>query len=201
MRIAAPLVVLVVVLTITGCGNAPTSPPPVASAPTTTSSTPATTAPATAPSAAVGESVTNKGITLTVKTAGPVDSIQMNESNSRPGSGYEKYTTTKPDAGGRFVAVTAHVVNNAQVSLDLTCGLPITTKLIDAQQRNFDAIPDLYKIKGNPECNHQLQPGFEDDMTWVYLVPTSATVIGWGFLDSTVSGSSSGDYATVRFDA
>jgi hypothetical protein len=77
------------------------------------------------------------------------------------------------------VMVSAHVVNNAQVSLDLTCSLPISTKLVDAQQRNFDAIDYLYKVKGNPECNDQLQPGFESDMTWVYLVPKTASVIGW----------------------
>ncbi|WP_132427098.1 hypothetical protein [Pseudonocardia endophytica] len=97
----------------------------------------------------------------------------MNESNFGPGSGYEKYTTTLPKAGGRFVAVTAHFVNNAKVGIDLTCSLAINTKLIDSQQCNFDAIDDLYKIKGNPECNDQLQPGFEADMTWVYLVPSS----------------------------
>lgn len=37
-------------------------------------------------------------------------------------------------------------------------------------------------------------------MTWVYVVPTSASVIGWAFQDSTdLSGLD--DYSTVRFDA
>jgi hypothetical protein len=208
MRAAAPvLVVVAVLLALAGCSAEPVTP---ATSPASTDScrgsgcsptyeAPSPT-PTAAPSAQVGQTVTNKGITLTVKQARAVDSIEMNESNYRAGSGYEKYTKTLPDAGGRFVMVTAHVVNNAQVSLDLTCSLPINTKLIDAQQRNFDAIQDLYKIKGNPECNAQLQPGFEADMTWVYLVPTSASVIGWGFQDTT-DLSSTGDFSTVRFDA
>ncbi|WP_298795940.1 hypothetical protein [uncultured Pseudonocardia sp.] len=209
MRTAAPIVVLAALLALVGCSAEPVKPAPSASSTDScrgsgcslTYATPtADPTPTAAPSAQVGQAVTNRGITLTVKEARAVDSIQMNESSFRPGSGYEKYTKTMPKAGGRFVMVKAHVVNNAQVSLDLTCGLPISTKLIDSQQRNFDAIDDLYKLKGNPECNDQLQPGFEADMTWVYLVPTSASVIGWGFQDSTdLSGL--GDYSTVRFDA
>lgn len=96
--------------------------------------------------------------------------------------------------------MTTHVVNNAKVSLDLTCSLPVQTKLVDVQQRNFDAIDDLYKLKGNPECNDQLQPGFEADMTWVYLVPKNASVVGWGFRDLT-DLSNAGDYSTVQFNA
>jgi hypothetical protein len=199
MRAAAPvLAALAALLCLTGCSNTPA--PSSSTSPSTQTATyaaPTSTAP---PSAAVGQAVTNQGITLTVTEARAVDSIQMNESNFRPGSGYEKYTETMPKAGGRFVMVSAHVVNNAQVSLDLTCSLPISTKLVDAQQRNFDAIDDLYKVKGNPECNDQLQPGFESDMTWVYLVPKAASVIGWAFSDST-DYSNLGDYSTVRFNA
>lgn len=210
MRAAAPVLVLITALAaLVGCSSEPVQPAAPSSAAdscggsgcSSTYAMPTTDpTPTAAPSSQVGQAATNRGITLTVKEARAVDSIQMNESNFRPGSGYEKYTKTLPKAGGRFVMVSAHVVNNAQVSLDLTCGLPITTKLVDAQQRNFDAIENLYKIKGNPECNDQLQPGFEADMTWVYLVPTSASVIGWAFQDSTdLSGL--GDYSTVRFDA
>jgi hypothetical protein len=207
MRATKPIVLTVALLVAAGCSSQAVQP---ANAPASTDScrgsgcsltyeTPSATADA-APSAQVGQTVTKGGITLTVKDARGVETIQMNESNFRPGSGYEKYTKTTPKEGGRFVMVTTHVVNNAKVSLDLTCSLPLMTKLIDAQQRNFDAIDDLYKLKGNPECNDQLQPGFEADMTWVYLVPKTATVVGWGFRDTTdLSGV--GDYSTVRFDA
>lgn len=197
---AAPVLALLALLSVAGCSAE--AAPSTASPSTTVAAAPVTTdsAPATPPSASVGQTVSNRGITLTVTKAHSVNSIEMNESNFRPGSGYEKYTATLPKAGGRFIAVTAHVVNNATVSLDLTCSLPINTKLVDSQQRNFDAIDDLYKIKGNPECNEQLQPGFEADMTWVYLVPQTASVVGWGFQDTT-DFSDAADFTTVRFDA
>lgn len=197
---AAPVIVLSAVLALAGCSAEPVS--RSASPATTAAAAPATTEPnqTTSPSASIGQTVINRGITLTVTEAHAVDSIQMNESNFRPGSGYEKYTKTTPKAGGRFVAVTAHVVNNAKVSLDLTCSLPISTKLVDSEQRNFDPIDDLYKLKGNPECNDNLQPGSDADMTWVYLVPETASIIGWGFQDTT-DFSNIGDFTTVRFDA
>jgi hypothetical protein len=197
---ATSVLALFTLLALAGCSAEPAS--STAGGATAVAAAPVTTAPTstTPPSASVGQTVNNRGITVTVTEARAVDSVLMNESNFRPGSGYEKYTKTMPKAGGRFVSVTAHVVNNAKVSLDLTCSLPINTKLVDSQQRNFDAIDDLYKIKGNPECNDQLQPGFEADMTWVYLVTQTATVIGWGFQDTT-DFSGTVDFTTVRFDA
>ena len=180
---AAALTLLIPVLLIAGCAD---SPAPAAAAPTTSAPRPTTTAPTTTPEpqiAAVGDTVTNGGITLTLVSAGPVDTIELNESGYRPGSGYEDYAVTAPEPGGRFVAVQTHVVNNGRVSLDLTCSLPIDTILVDAQSREFDPIESLHELRGNPECNDQLQPGFEADMTYVYLVPTTAQVTGWVFAD------------------
>ncbi|MFJ8967039.1 hypothetical protein ACIRG5_47410 [Lentzea sp. NPDC102401] len=196
-RLFSPSIAL---LALIGCSAVPTS--STSSGATSTTATPTTTSPTptTPPSAGIGQTISNRGITLTVTETRAVNSVLMNESNYRPGSGNETHTETMPKAGGRFVSATAHVVNNAKVSFVLTCSLPVSTKLVDSQQRNFDAIDDLYKIKGNPECNDQLQPGFETDMTWVYLVPQPATVIGWGFQDTT-DFSGTIDFTTVRFNA
>jgi hypothetical protein len=112
-------------------------------------------------------------------------SIQVNESNFRPGSGRESYTNTPAGSGASYVIVNTHVLNKAKKSMDLTCSLPIRAVLIDDQNRNFDSIQELYKIKGNPECNEALQPGFTADMTWVYRVPTETHVLGWAFEDTT----------------
>ena len=122
---------------------------------------------------------------MMVKAVRTTDTIEMNESNFRPGSGNERYTKTKAGEGAKFVVVDTHVTNNAKTSLDLTCSLPVQTAVADDQQRNFDAIDDLYKLRGNPECNNQLQPGFESDMTWVYRVPVTAKIVRWGFQDFT----------------
>ena len=177
--VALALAVLAVVA-VAGCG---------APAPTSTGAVQVeTSAPSASPTPeprSVGEEVSNGGITLTVKAARTASSIELNESNFRPGSGYEKYTRTPAGDGARFVIVETHVVNNAKTSLDLTCSLPINTKLVDDKERQFDPIDSLYKLKGNPECNDQLQPGFESDMTRVYRVPTAANVVGWAFQDFT----------------
>ncbi|EHM29095.1 hypothetical protein SPW_2553 [Streptomyces sp. W007] len=53
--------------------------------------------------------------------------------------------------------------------------------LLDEQERRYDTIDDLYEVTGNPECNEQLQPGFKDEMQFVYRVPKGAKIIAWEF--------------------
>jgi hypothetical protein len=185
----APLLVLAIAsaAVLMGCSSPPQPATPTAP---TANSVPASSSPELQPTPTaqlneVGKTVSNGGITLTVKAARTTDSILLNETSSRPGSGYERYTKTPAGSGAKYVVVETHVVNNAKTSLDLTCGLPVRTALVDDQQRNCDPIDDLYKIKGNPECNADLQPGFESDMTWAYRIPAMAKVLGWGFQDST----------------
>jgi hypothetical protein len=138
----------------------------------------------------VGQQFTNLGATVTVTMVRSASSIELNESNFRPGSGRESYTDTPVGSGASYVIVKADVVNNAKKSMDLTCSLPIRTVLIDDQDHNFDPIQDLYKVKGNPECNEALQPGFATGMTWVYRVPTATHVLGWAFEGTT-------DFSTI----
>lgn len=88
MRATISVVAAVAVLVLAGCSSQPVE-PPVASSPTDscrgsgcslTYEGPPT--PTAAPSAVVGQTVTNGGITLTVTKAHSVDSIQMNEGTS-----------------------------------------------------------------------------------------------------------------------
>jgi hypothetical protein len=103
---------------------------------------------------------------LTVTSAEAADSIPVNATSTRQGSGFDRYEPMPAGPGAKFVIIKAHIFNNAKKSLDLTCSLPIRTVLIDDMQRNFDPIGDLYKVQGNPECNSQVRPGLESDMTW-----------------------------------
>jgi len=138
-----------------------------------------------APPNQVGERVSNLGITLTVTEVNAADSIPLNETNYPQGSGYETYTDTPAGPDAKYVTVKAHIINNTNKSLDLTCSLPIKTLLIDDTQQQFDPLPDLDKIQGNPDCNAPLQPGFESDMTWAYRVPANTHVTRWAFEDLT----------------
>lgn len=198
MLIAAAALGAVVAVLLVGTPTRTTSPdaaapPPEARPAASPSSTPAP------PPAQVGHTVSNGGITLTVTAARTVESIDMNQSNFRPGSGYETYTKTEPEQGGAFVVIETHIINYGQTSLDLTCSWPIDAKLVDDRDRKFDPIHELYKLKGNPECNKQLQPGFEDDMTYVFLVPADAKIVTWGFHDVT-NPSGSSNFTQVRVD-
>lgn len=87
----------------------------------------------------------------------------------------------KAGADAKYVTVKSVVTNEAKSSMDLTCGLPINNALIDDQGRRFDTIDDLDEVAGNPECNAQLQPGFKDEMLWVYRVPKDAKIASWEF--------------------
>lgn len=96
-----------------------------------------------------------------------------------------KPRTRRAKQGGRFVYVTTRITNKTRVGLDLTCGLPVSTRLVDSESRNFEPIDGLYLIAGNPGCNENLDPGFRDRMTWVYLVPRGAVVDSFAFADFT----------------
>jgi hypothetical protein len=87
----------------------------------------------------------------------------------------------KAGADAKYVTLKSVVTNEAKSSMDLTCGLPINNALIDDQGRRFNTIDDLYEVVGNPECNAQLQPGFKDEMLWVYRVPKDAKIASWEF--------------------
>lgn len=90
-------------------------------------------------------------------------------------------TQKKAGADAKYVTVKSVVTNEAKSSMDLTCSLPINNALIDDQGRRFDTIDDLYEVAGNPECNAQLQPGFKNEMLWVYRVPKDAKIASWEF--------------------
>ena len=141
MRGAALTLAVLATVVVTGCG---------ALGPTSSGTVQVETgSPAPSPTPeprSVGEQVSNGGITLTVKAARIATTVDMNESNYRPGSGYETYTKTPAGDGAKFVVVQTHVVNNAKTGLDLTCSLPVSTKLVDDEERQFDPIDDLYKL-------------------------------------------------------
>lgn len=143
--------------------------------------------------------LTQGGAQLTVKSARLEESIQLNKTSYRPGSPYAKYTAEHAGAGYHFFVVTAHVLNKGAHSMDLTCGLPIATRFVDKQGREFDTIDSLYEIKGNPECNTgAIQPEESADMTWSYRVPDSAIPDKWGFVDVEDGGYGQTDYVGIQ---
>ncbi|MEU1091389.1 hypothetical protein ACFYPN_18065 [Streptomyces sp. NPDC005576] len=117
----------------------------------------------------IGDEARNGGAVVTVAKVREAESINV-------AGGVKK-------AGGdaKYVILETVVFNDSKASMDLTCSLPIANGLLDEQERRYDTIDDLYDVAGNPECNEQLQPGFKDEMQFVYRVPKDAKIIAWEF--------------------
>ncbi|MFH9816290.1 hypothetical protein [Streptomyces sp. NPDC017230] len=119
--------------------------------------------------AKVGEQSRNGGAVVKVTKVAEADTIVL--AGARKSAG----------ADAKYVVLKTVVSNEGKASMDLTCSLPIVNALIDDQGRRFDTIEDLYDVAGNPECNAQLQPGFDDEMQFVYRVPKDTVVTTWEF--------------------
>ena len=117
----------------------------------------------------VGEEARNGGAIVKISKVVESDTIALAGAQKAAGS----------DA--KYVTLKTTVSNEGKSSMDLTCSLPIVNALVDDQGRRFDTIEDLYDVAGNPECNAQLQPGFKDEMLFVYRVPKDAKIALWEF--------------------
>lgn len=127
------------------------------------------------------------GIEVAVKRAyiKPTVNYEGGTLDSRVTPNGEPRTIRAPQ-GGSYVYVEATVMNDSSDGIDLTCGYPMEVKLVEgAGGRRFDPVEGLDLVKGNPECNAQLQPGFEDSMTWIFLTPPGANVEALRFRDTT----------------
>ncbi|MGW6617794.1 hypothetical protein ACWGA0_30620 [Streptomyces erythrochromogenes] len=129
--------------------------------------------PPSATGSGVGTEVRSGGAYVTVSKVTRADSIKQNDRGET--------VTVKAGDGAVFIVLDTVVRNETKASMDLTCGYPVANSLIDGQGRRYDAIKDLYKLPGNPECNDQLQPGFKNGMQYVYRVPVGARIVSWKF--------------------
>lgn len=117
----------------------------------------------------VGDRASNEGVVVKISKVVESDTITLAGARKKAG------------AEAKYVTLKTVVTNETKASMDLTCSLPIVNALIDDQERRFDTIENLYEIAGNPECNAQLQPGFKDEMEFVYRVPKDAEPVAWEF--------------------
>lgn len=139
---------------------------------------------------AVGKLAVSGGINITVKSFKVVESYEV-DYNDEP-------SPATPRQGGKFIAVTGTVLNKTKAGIDLTCSFPIDARLADSTDANYEPIDELYKIAGNPECNDSLQPGFDDEMTWIFEVPTSAKITTFGFREVDLSSDEEFPFAIVK---
>ncbi|MFV2176739.1 HNH endonuclease signature motif containing protein [Actinomadura sp. LOL_016] len=129
-----------------------------------------------------GYSYRHLGIVITLIDVTRARSILVEKRNAQYDDDFEEQYAGH---GAEYVSLVTRVLNDANVSIDLTCGYPIGNKLVDSRGREFDAIDELYKVVANPKCNDNLQPGFETGMTWIYRVPESVETRSFDFEDLT----------------
>ena len=144
----------------------------------------------------IGEPSASDGVTITAHSAEFSPTVSRNLTNYRAGSGYETYTAVEADQGGHFLILKTTVENTGRTAMDLTCGYPINIVAVDDQDRIFNTTESLYEIEGNPECNSQLQPGFSSDITYVFMVPEKANILGVMF--QSTSSENSEDVGVIR---
>lgn len=91
----------------------------------------------------------------------------------------------KVDAGtgAAFFSVDTEVTNETMGPIDLTCAGPIDASVLNSDGQRFSPIKGLDQINGNPGCNDQLQPGFQDRMKWIFSVPADDEIVEFKFSD------------------
>lgn len=124
-------------------------------------------------------------VAVTGAYAKPAVSYEGGTIDSRVTPNGEPRTVRAPQ-GGSYIYVETTVMNDSSEGLDLTCGYPMEVNLVEASGgRRFDPVEGLDLVKDNPACNAQLQPGFKDSVTWVFLVPPDTEVDAFRFRDTT----------------
>jgi hypothetical protein len=132
----------------------------------------------------IGQPATNLAVGVTVTSVTVVPTIALNQSGYRPGSGYDAYTETPAGDGEKYVLVATHVTNNSQKAMDLACAAPLKTSAKDDQGHEYAPMDQLFKFKGNPQCDEAVEAGQTTDMTWIYRVPADAHMVGWEFQET-----------------
>jgi hypothetical protein len=176
------LLVLLGCVLLVGCGETTTYTRTSTAPPAQTTTTATTTATTTKPPRDA-KTATSGGITLRVlfvRTAPTVNFLPTDRStpDAQP-------PTRKAKRSEHFVYVATRVTNHTRVGLDLSCGVPVRTVLVDSRNHTFEPIKGLSQLRGNPRCNAQLQPGSSDRMTWVFLAPRSTVLNALAFTDFT----------------
>jgi hypothetical protein len=182
-RTLATAVGVAALLSSCGSGESGTDADEPANAPTSEASAPETPPLTQEPEPAIdnyiiGERVKAPGFVMTIQEVRNQATLKVNETMYESGSGYETWTPRKPAPGGRFVVLDTFVKNASTESMDLTCAFPIDIRVFSTTSQEFDPVDNLYEMRDNPECNAKLQPGFGSEVTYAFMVPKKAEIIG-----------------------
>lgn len=141
----------------------------------TTQSKP-TEKPTKKPTPGIGETVENDGIRMKLVSASDQPSISYDTCGDN--CNYFKYAPKPADPNTKYWVVTTEITNTGKEPIDLTCSDPVEINAYNSKNQRYTPIEQLGQVEGNPKCNAKLQPGLSSAMTYPFLVPSSAAMIG-----------------------
>lgn len=169
------LLVSAVVVGVAACGSSGGAQGTASSAGASSAASSAQATPPVTPKP-TNTSATSGGLTLTVVSATSRAAIHYEggNQNSTTPDGQPKTVTATP--GTTYVYIKTTGVNGTADAINLSCGFPVDTRLVDSRGSKYRSVEALYLLAGNPRCEQSVNPGVPFEMTWAYQVPTSATV-------------------------
>lgn len=200
-------------MTLTACAPGNSSDQTAAAGPSASLATNATSSPAEAttsepeptptPSLKIyklKESADHEGLVIRVTAAKVSQTLLKNTSQYRPDTDMATFEEVPAKAGATYFVLTTQVTNNTKKGLDLTCGGPVQISIYNDKEQEYSPVDDLYQIKGNPECNSSLDPGFSAPMTWAFLVPAGSKMIAAGFYNINDTAAVNNDPTFIALD-
>lgn len=124
----------------------------------------------------IGDTLESAGIQMKLIKAADASTINYDTCGGSCSNG--EYAPKKPDKGTKYWVANVEITNNSKNPIYLTCDEPLKIIAVNTDNQHYTPIDDLYKVKENPECNTQLQPGLSSKMSYVFAIPTDTTIIG-----------------------
>lgn len=131
----------------------------------------------------MGVAVKGTGATITVNAAYETDALELSNQYAAAGPGESYATDTEPRKDGKFVVVEGNVENTGTKDLTV-CTRQLQTALVTDPDASYNPIDDLYQLAANENCMDDLGPGFDTDVTWVFMVPKDRKPLTFGFANS-----------------
>ncbi|MFT8531729.1 hypothetical protein [Bifidobacterium aquikefiri] len=142
----------------------------------------------------VGDAEENTGIKMQLVSVS--DAATINYDTCGDGCSNGVYAPKSPDSGTKYWLVNVVITNTGKQPIDISCSYPLSIKAINTESQQYSPIDSLYQVQGNPGCNADLQPGLTEKVTYPFVVPSSAHMIGivWYGVDENATSTPANSY-------
>lgn len=122
----------------------------------------------------IGDRAVTGDVSVVVESVSVPESVSWDEFGIGP--------QRRAREGKKLVAIKAKVKNSGDKPLVLSCGRDLSIALGDVEGAAYKPLPNLYRLRDNPECLVGLRPGLQADMTWLFELKPSPHLKGGEFL-------------------